>query len=167
MIDNSISENVTVSKRTNYNEKSMMNSTLDMEEILSDGRRAGDQESQPAYAYNEKVMSGMSQGKQKMSAQKISLSSPFQRLILFLTLASATLSQFAFVILIPFLCRDYHESLKSHEIGMLVVALTAGELLAYRYTEPCISNFGIRWSLQLGFLFQITTGYAFWYVSFI
>ena len=52
MIDNSISENVTVSKRTNYNEKSMMNSTLDMEEILSDGRRAGDQESQPAYAYN-------------------------------------------------------------------------------------------------------------------
>ena len=99
--------------------------------------------------------------------QKISLSSPFQRLILFLTLASATLSQFAFVILLPILCRSHHESLKSHEIGMLIVALTAGELLAYRYTEPCISNFGIRWSLQLGFLFQISTGYAFWYVSFI
>ena len=68
MIDNSISENVTVSKRNNYTEKSVMNSTLDMEEILADGAQRGDQENQPSYAYNEKVMSGMSQGKQKMSA---------------------------------------------------------------------------------------------------
>ena len=45
-----------------------MNSTLDMEEILADGAQRGDQENQPSYAYNEKVMSGMSQGKQKMSA---------------------------------------------------------------------------------------------------
>ena len=63
MIDNSISENVTVSKRTNYNEKSMMNSTIDMEEILAGGAQRGDQENQASFMYNEKVMSGMSQGK--------------------------------------------------------------------------------------------------------
>ena len=63
MIDNSISENVTVSKRTNYNEKSMMNSTIDMEEILAGGAYRGDQENHASYTYNEKVMSGMSQGK--------------------------------------------------------------------------------------------------------
>ena len=45
-----------------------MNSTIDMEEILAGGAQRGDQEIQASYTYNEKVMSGMSQGKQKMSA---------------------------------------------------------------------------------------------------
>ena len=44
MIENNISENVVVSKRTTFRDNSVMNSTLDMEEILSDGKRAGDNE---------------------------------------------------------------------------------------------------------------------------
>ena len=44
MIENNISENVVVSKRTINRDNSVMNSTLDMEEILSDGKRAGDHE---------------------------------------------------------------------------------------------------------------------------
>ena len=71
------------------------------------------------------------------------------------------------IILIPILCKYHHPSLTSLEIGILLSSTTAGELVAYRYTEPCISNFGIKWSLQLGFLLQIATSYAFWYVTFI
>jgi len=54
----------------------------------------------------------------------------------------------------------------SLEIGLLISAATTGDLVAYRYSEPCISKFGIKWSLQLGFLMQIATSYAFWQVSF-
>ena len=55
----------------------------------------------------------------------------------------------------------------SLEIGLLISAATAGDLVAYRYSEPCISKFGIKWSLQLGFLMQIATSYAFWQVSYV
>lgn len=70
------------------------------------------------------------------------------------------------VILIPILCHFHHAGLTSLEIGMLIAAATAGEMMAYRYTEPCISQFGIKWSLQLGFLLQISTSYAFWHFSY-
>ena len=67
--------------------------------------------------------------------------------MLFMTLASSTMQHFAMVILIPSLCKYHHENLTSLEIGVLISAATAGELVAYRYTEPCISKFGIKWSL--------------------
>ena len=87
--------------------------------------------------------------------------------MLFITLASSTMQTFAMVILIPSLCRNHHEVMTSLEIGLLISAATAGDLVAYRYSEPCISKFGIKWSLQLGFLMQIATSYAFWQVSFV
>ena len=82
------------------------------------------------------------------------MNSPLRELMLFITLASSTLQTFAMVILIPSLCRNYHEVMTSLEIGLLISAATAGDLVAYRYSEPCISKFGIKWSLQLGFLLQ-------------
>ena len=45
------------------------------------------------------------------------------------------------------MCKEEHESLQSIEIGILIIAATAGELASHRYTEPFIDKFGIKWSL--------------------
>jgi len=82
-----------------------------------------------------------------MSSKTINLSSPLRELMLFMTLAGSTMQNFAMIILIPLLCKYHHKSLNSLEIGMLIAAATTGELVSFRYTEPLISKFGIKWSL--------------------
>ena len=145
-----------------------MNSTLDAEEILQFQKTSEERSNMGCSPrISKKAMSAMSKGKQKISAQKLDMNSPLRELMLFITLASSTMQTFAMVVLIPSLCRYHHEAMTSLEIGLLIAAATAGDLVAYRYSEPCISKFGIKWSLHLGFLAQIATSYAFWQVSFI
>ena len=75
-----------------------------------------------------------------------------RELMLFMALVCSTLQYFAMVILIPIMCSLHYTSLTSVEIGILIIAATAGELASHRYTEPFIDKFGIKWSLQLGFI---------------
>jgi len=86
---------------------------------------------------------------------------------MFLSLSCSTMQLFAMVVLLPFLCRFHHASLKSYEIGLLISASTIGELVAVKFTEPAVAKLGTKWSLQLGFVFMIATSYAFWTVSYI
>ena len=85
--------------------------------------------------------------------------------MLFIALASSTMQHFAMVILIPFICTYDHALIKSYEIGILLAAAMAGELIASRFTEPSISKLGTKWSLQLGFLAMVTSSFGFWGVT--
>ena len=71
------------------------------------------------------------------------------------------------VVLIPQLCSDKYRSLTNTEIGILLVTSTSGELVSNRYTEVLIDKLGIRWSLHVGFLLQVSASYVFWKVTFI
>ena len=57
--------------------------------------------------------------------------------------------------------------IESYEVGILLASATAGELIASRFTEPCLSRFGTKWSCQVGFLSMIASSYAFWLVSYL
>ena len=85
---------------------------------------------------------------QKISAEGINVSSPLREAMLFIALASSTMQHFAMVILIPFICTyDYNDKIESFEIGILLTAATAGELMANRFMEPSISRIGTKWSI--------------------
>ena len=86
--------------------------------------------------------------------------------MLFIALASSTMQHFAMIILIPFICTYDHKLIKSYEIGILLASATTGELIASRFTEPSISKIGIKWSIQLGFMFMVTASFAFWVVTY-
>ena len=55
----------------------------------------------------------------------------------------------------------------SHEIALILVAWAAGSLLAYKYTEPCISYLGTKGTLHFGFLVLVSASYAFWLTTFV
>ena len=101
-----------------------------------------------------------------MSAAQIQVSSPLRESILFVALASSTMQQFAMVILLPFLCAEHHQDMPSYEVGILLAASIAGELMANKFTEPAISRIGTKWSIQLGFVLMVVSSYGFWGVSF-
>lgn len=67
--------------------------------------------------------------------------------MLFVALASSTMQHFAMVILIPFMSKYDHAEVKSYEIGILIAASWAGQLIATRFTEPSISKLGTRWAI--------------------
>ena len=87
--------------------------------------------------------------------------------MLFIALASATMQHYAMIILIPFMCTHDHSSIQSYEIGILIAAATAGELISRRFTEPSISKLGTRYAIQLGFFLMVVGSFAFWLVSYI
>ena len=119
------------------------------------------------FQLNQKILSNMAQGKQKMSAQTIKLSSPLQESMLFIAMVCSTLQYFAMVVLIPQMCSEKYRSLTNAEVGILLVTSTSGELVSNRYTEVLIDKLGIRWSLHVGFLLQVTASYVFWQVSYL
>ena len=65
------------------------------------------------------------------------------------------------------MCSDKYRSLTNAEVGILLVTSTSGELASNRYTEVLIEKLGIRWSLHMGFLLQVSASYAFWQVSYL
>ena len=65
------------------------------------------------------------------------------------------------------MCSDKYRSLTNTEVGILLVTSTSGELGSNRYTEVLIEKLGIRWSLHMGFLLQVSASYAFWQVSYL
>ena len=94
------------------------------------------------------------------------INSSIQEIILFISLACSTMQLFAMVILLPFLCRFHHDSITSSEIGILISACTMGEILASRFTEPSVSRYGTKASLQIGWIVMLATSYAFWSLSY-
>lgn len=87
--------------------------------------------------------------------------------MLFCALACATMQHYAMIIIIPFLCKFDHKGMESVEIGILIAAATAGELVCARLTEPSISRLGTKYSVQLGFLLMIVGSFAFWFSSYV
>ena len=82
-----------------------------------------------------------------MSAEQIAPISPLREAMLFLALASSTMQHFAMVILIPFICSQDHEDVKSYEIGLLIASAWAGGMIAPRFTELAISKMGTKWAI--------------------
>ena len=103
----------------------------------------------------------------KMSSEQLEVSSTLRGLMLFLALATSTMQYFAIVILLPLQSLSMHSSINTLEMGLIIAAQTAGSLVAYRNVEPFVSKFGIKWSLQVGFLILIASSFAFWLATFI
>lgn len=74
------------------------------------------------------------------------------------------MQHFAMVILLPFVCAYQFKTIESYEIGILLAASTAGELMSHRYVEPSISKFGTKWSIQLCFLVMMASSFALWLI---
>ena len=47
-----------------------------------------------------------------------------------------------------------------------MASATAGELIASRFTEPSISKYGTKWSIQVSYLFMIISSFAFWLATY-
>ena len=106
------------------------------------------------------------QGPGQIVESRLDISSNIQEIILFFSLSCSTMQLFAMVILLPFMCRFHHNSLTSFEIGILISSCTMGEILASRFTEPSVSRYGTKTSLQIGWILMLATSYAFWSLSY-